>query len=45
MVRMPVWPEVLEAAAAAARADPVAAVAEILRRARPEGLDAIGSLE
>ncbi len=45
MVRMPVWPEVLKASAAAARADPVATVAEILRHARPEGLDPVSSLE
>lgn len=44
VVRLPVWPESLEAAAAAARADPAAAVAQILRRATPEGAAPISSL-
>ncbi|KAL4858033.1 TPR and ankyrin repeat-containing protein 1 [Chlorella vulgaris] len=44
VIRLPVWPEVLEAAAAAARADPVAAVAQILKQAAPEGPASISSL-
>lgn len=44
VVRLPVWPEVLEAVAAAARADPVAAVAQILKQAAPEGAASISSL-
>lgn len=44
LVRLPVWPESLEAAAAAARADPAAAVAAILRQAAPEGTQPVASL-
>ena len=44
VVRLPVWPESLEAAAAAARADPAAAVAAILAAATPEGSDPVSSL-
>ncbi|PSC71609.1 TPR and ankyrin repeat-containing 1-like isoform A [Micractinium conductrix] len=44
VVRLPVWPESLEAAAAAARADPAAAVAQILQQAAPEGGTAVSSL-
>ncbi|KAL4457799.1 hypothetical protein ABPG75_012664 [Micractinium tetrahymenae] len=44
VVRLPVWPESLEAAAAAARADPAAAVAQILQAAAPEGAAPVSSL-
>jgi hypothetical protein len=44
VVRLPTWPEQLEAAAAAARADPAAAVAAILREAAPEGSPPVSSL-
>ena len=44
VVRMPVWPESLEAAAEAARSDPAAAVAQILRQATPEGATPVSSL-
>lgn len=44
VVRPPVWPESLAAAAAAARADPAAAVAQILQAATPEGAAPISSL-